>query len=63
LRTPEGTAVPANTLAEMRRDMIRLRFVKEQIKEIEVTRAKRQASGKGRSAMVRLLARVVGVGI
>src|SRR4029077_9265252 len=32
LRTPEGSAVPANTLAELRRDMDRLRFVKQQIK-------------------------------
>ncbi|WP_245284286.1 transposase [Bradyrhizobium sp. WSM2254] len=40
LRTPEGAAVPANTLAELRRDMDRLRFVKQQIKEIETTRAK-----------------------
>jgi transposase len=29
LRTPEGTAVPVNTLAELRRDMDRLRFVKQ----------------------------------
>src|SRR5439155_4196780 len=34
LRTPEGTAVPANTLAELQRDMAHLRFVKQQIKEI-----------------------------
>jgi hypothetical protein len=38
LRTPEGTPLPANTLAEMRRDLARLRFVKEQIKEIERAR-------------------------
>src|SRR5881227_1674203 len=65
LRTPEGTAVPANTLAELQRDMVHLRFVKQQIKEIETARAKRleQASGGGRDAMVRLLARVVGIGI
>ena len=35
LRTPEGAALPPNTLAELRRDMARLRFVAEQIKEIE----------------------------
>jgi transposase len=28
LRTPEGAAVPANTLAELGRDMVRLLFVK-----------------------------------
>jgi hypothetical protein len=32
-----------NTLAELRRDMDRLGFVKQQIKEIETTRAKRSA--------------------
>jgi len=65
LRTPEGSAVPANTLAELRRDMARLSFVKQQIKEIETARAKRleQTHGERRTAMVRLLARVVGVGI
>jgi transposase len=65
LRTPEGSAVPANTLAEMQRDMNHLRFIKQQIKEIETTRAKRLAAAPNeqRHAMVRLLARVVGVGI
>ena len=65
LRTPEGAAVPANTLAELRRDVARLRFVKEQIKQIETARAERleQASGQGRSGTVRLLTRVIGVGI
>ena len=65
LRTPEGAAVPPNTLAELQRDMAHLRFVKQQIKEIETARAERleRASGKRRNAMVRLLARVVGVGI
>jgi hypothetical protein len=28
LRTPQGVAIPGNTLAELRRDMDRLRFVK-----------------------------------
>ena len=65
LRTPEGAAVPANTLAELRRDMTRLCFVKQQIKEIETTRTKRleRAAREGRNAMVHLLARVVGVGV
>ena len=43
LRTPEGVAIPTNTLAEMRRDLDRLRFVKQQIKEIEKTRTERLA--------------------
>jgi transposase len=65
LRTPEGAAVPANTLAELRRDMTRLCFVKQQIKEIETTRTERleRAAREGRNAMVQLLARVVGVGV
>jgi len=44
--------------------MDRLRFVKQQIKEIETTRAKRLAEAPNEQghAMVRLLARVVGVG-
>ena len=44
LRTPEGVGIPMNTLAEMRRDLDRLRFVKQQIKEIEKT--SRRASGE-----------------
>ena len=65
LRTPEGIAVPPNTLAELRRDMAHLRFVKQQIKQIEATRAERLegAPGEGRNPMVHLLTRVVGVGI
>lgn len=57
--------MPANTLAELRRDIARLCFVKQQIKEVETTRAKRleQTHGERRTAMVRLLARVVGLGI
>jgi transposase len=65
LRTPEGSVVPPNTLAELQRDMTLLHFVKRQIKEIEVARRERLASAPGekRNAMVHLLARVVGVGV
>jgi transposase len=65
LRTPESEPVPANTLAELRRDMARLRFVMQQIKEIERARLERltQAPENGTHPMVRLLARVIGVGI
>jgi transposase len=65
LRTPEGTAVPPNTLAELQRDMAHLQFVKQQIKEIEAGRRERlaRAPGERRNAMVHLLARVVGVGV
>ena len=65
VRTPEGAALPPNTLAELRRDMARLRFVRDQIKEIEQTRIERleQAPAAGPQAMVRRLARVIGVGV
>ncbi len=65
VRTPEGATLPPNTRAELQRDMARLRFVTEQIRAIEATRAERleQAPEKGPNAMIRLLARVVGVGI
>jgi transposase len=65
LRTPEGMPLPPNTLAELRRDMARLRLVREQIAEIEATRLERleREPGSRPHAMVRLLARVVGVGI
>ena len=36
---PRGGAAPPNTLLELRRDMARLRFVMDQIKEVEETRA------------------------
>ena len=65
LRTPEGAALPPNTLAELRRDMARLRFIADQIKEVENTRSERleRAPGEGGNAMVRLLAQVIGVGV
>jgi transposase len=65
LRTPEGVSLPPNTIAELLRDLARLRFVHDQIKEIEQTRLRRltQAPEQRTHAMVRLLARVVGVGI
>ena len=65
LRTLEDTPLPPNTLAELRRDMTRLRFVIAQIKEIELARLARLEGRPehGAHAMVRLLARVIGVGI
>jgi transposase len=65
LRTPEGAPLPPNTLAELRRDMARLRCVAEQIGQVEEARLERleRQPAAGRNAMVRLLARVVGVGI
>jgi transposase len=65
LRTPEGTALPPNTLAELRRAMARLRFVNEQIGEIEAARRERlaQQPDQGNHPMILLLARVIGIGI
>jgi transposase len=65
LRTPEGESIPPNTLAELRRDMVRRRLVSDQIRQIEDARLERleDAPGDGPHAMVRLLARVIGVGI
>ena len=65
LGTPEGGPLPPNTLHELRRDMARLRFVMDQIKEVEEARAERleQAPQERTHAMVRLIARVIGVGI
>ena len=65
LRTPEGGAIPPNTMAELRRAMARLRFVNEQIEEIEAARRERlaRAPDERHHAMVRLLAQVRGLGI
>jgi transposase len=65
LRTAEGVPLPPNTLAELRRDMARLRFVMDQIREIEAARLTRleQHPELASHAMVRLLARVIGIGI
>jgi transposase len=64
LGTPEGGPLPPNTLLELGRDMARLRFVMDQIKEVEEARAERleQAPQEKTHAMVRLIARVIGVG-
>jgi transposase len=65
LRTPEGEPIAPNTLAELRRDMERRRLVRDQIRQIEDARLNRleQAPSEEPHAMVRLLARVIGVGI
>jgi transposase len=65
LRTPEGAPVPPNTLAELRRDMTRLRLVTEQIRQVEEARLERleRQPAAEQNATVRLLTRVVGVGV
>ena len=65
LRTPEGLPVPPNTLAELRRDLGRLKLVREQIKEIERARERRlkQAPQEGAHPMVLMLARLKSLGV
>src|SRR5256885_7564079 len=65
LHTPEGEPIPPNALAELRRDMERRRLVNYQIRQIGEDRLERieQAPCDGAHVMVRLLARVMGVGI
>jgi transposase len=64
-RTADGVALPPNTLAELRRDMARRRFVIDQIREIEAARRVRleQHPEEPSHAMVRSLTRVIGVGV
>src|SRR5262249_61963384 len=65
VRTPEGGPILPNTQAELRRDMERLRLVREQIRQIEDARVERlkQAPQDGPNAIGLLLARVLGVDI
>jgi len=67
LRTPEDVAIPGNALAEMRRDIARLRLVEDQIADIERDRLQRlkevNPQHSRAAAMVRTLSRIVGVGI
>jgi transposase len=67
LCTAEGAPLPENTRAELRRDMMRLRLVREQIKEIEQERLRKLTAAasaeKGPPAMVRLIGRIIGLGI
>ena len=67
LGTVEGTSLPENTRAELRRDLERLCLVRGQIRAIEGERLRRLAAAPsaatGPHAMVRLIARVFGIGI
>jgi transposase len=65
LRTPEGEALPPNTLAELLRDLARLQLVRTQIEAIEKQRLERlrKAPQDGAHPMVLLLAKLLGVGI
>lgn len=65
LRTPEGRPIPPNTLAELEREMAHLRFIDEQINQIETSRLKQlqQALQQGANTRVLQLQRVNGLGI
>src|ERR1700749_2089493 len=65
LYTPEGSPLPPNVSAELERDIARLGVVIGQITQIEAARRQRleEEPERGRHAMIRLLARVVGIGI
>jgi transposase len=65
VRTPEGAAIPPNTLAELRRDLARKQLVAEQIHQIEKARLEqlKQAPKAGPNLMVLVLMRVIGIGI
>jgi transposase len=67
LQTAEGTSLPENTRAELRRDMARLHIVREQIKAIEQDRLRKQqapsSAKQGPHAMMLLIARVIGLGV
>jgi transposase len=63
--TPEGKSLPPNTLAALRRDMERLKFIREQIKAIEQARLRdlEQKPKDGLNGMIHLLARIYGLGV
>ena len=65
LRSPEGEPLPPNTMAELRRDLARLQLIRGQIGEIERARLERlkRAPRQGTHPMIRMLARIMGLGI
>ena len=65
LVTPEGVSLPANTLAELGRDLARLRLVEDQLKAIENARkARLAAAAKDKpTTMMCQMNRVVGLGL
>ncbi|WP_287187715.1 transposase [Mesorhizobium sp.] len=66
IRTAEGTSLPDNTRAELYRFLERLNLVRAQIRAIEQERLRRLAAAPAAAnghAMVRLLARIIGIGV
>src|SRR6201981_1446002 len=65
VRTPEGKSLAPNTIAALRRDMERLKIIKEQIKAIEQARLQQfeQQPVALANRMVYLLVRIYGLGL
>lgn len=65
LCTPEGAPLPPNSVAELRRDLERLALIRRQVAELEAARLGRleRAPAEDGGPMVRLLARVIGIGV
>src|SRR5262245_37808775 len=65
LRTPEGAPIPPNTLEELKRDTVRLRLVRDQIKQIDEARRMRlQAVPKrGWNSMVIMVDGILGTSV
>jgi transposase len=65
LRTPEGSPIPPNTMAELEREMAHLQFIDEQIKQIERTRLEhlKRVPRQRSNAKVLQLQQIRGVGI
>ena len=65
VRTPEGCAIPPNTLAELAREMAHYRFLSDQIKQIETTRLAQlqEQPQQERNAKVLQLQQVKGIGL
>ena len=67
IRTAEGTPLPDNTRAELHRFLERISLVRAQIRAIEQERERRLAAAaaadNGPHAMVRLIARLIGIGV
>jgi transposase len=64
-RRRQGAPLPGNTLAELRRAMVRLQLIVGQIRDIDSARVQQmqQQPNAGAHAMVRTLAQVRGVGL
>lgn len=65
LCTPEGCPIPANTMAELQREIAYYRFINDQIKQIETTRLRqlKQEPRQGLNDKVWQLQRIKGLGL